>query len=150
VRRRTTRGPRLPEPARLAALTSVAIAALVAIPSAWAQADFCHADQLFHVYRLDLATGRSLRGQPTGTSSCPRSQPSCGDVGIGRATALVLDSRASVAWIAGDNGTTEVWRLDGRRRLASGPDIDARSLRRRHRSIEWRQGGTVHRASLGP
>lgn len=119
---------------------------------AWAQADFCHADQLYHVYRMDLATGKPLRGEPTGSSSCPQSQPSCGGVGIGPATGLVLDSRASIAWIAAGDGTTEVWRLDGRgrRRLAAGSDIDRKSLKRRRHAVEWRQAGVVHRASLRP
>jgi hypothetical protein len=120
--------------------------------AAWAHGDFCYASSRFHVFRRDLRSGRRLRGEPTGTRSCPATSPNCGNVGIGRASALVLTRHASIAWIATDGDTAEVWRFDGRgrRRLAAGSDIDLRFLHRRDRRVEWRKGGVVHQASLRP
>lgn len=119
--------------------------------AAWAHADFCTAIARFYIFRRDLSTGRHLRGEPTGTGPCAGPQQ-CSDIGIGRPSQIVLDSRASVAWIAGDNRVDEVWRFDsrGRRRLARGADIDRNFLQLRAHVLTWRQAGTLHHASLRP
>jgi hypothetical protein len=105
-----------------------------------------------HVLRVDLRSGKRLRGEPTGTSPCPDPQTFCGSVGIGPVSRLVIDDRASIGWIAANDSTAEVWRVDsrGRKRLAAGSDIDRKSLKRHGHTIEWRQGGTSHSASLRP
>jgi hypothetical protein len=119
---------------------------------AWAHASLCHAPPRYHIFRRNLKTGRFLRGQSTGTSPCPAEEPACGEVGIGRASALVLTSHGSIAWIAGNDQVDEVWRYDGRGRaqLARGSDIDRAFLRRCGRVVEWRQGGSLRSASLKP
>ncbi len=93
-----------------------------------------------------------LPSQPTGTSPCAADPSSCADVGIGRATGLVLTAHGSVAWIAGNADTAEVWRVDrnGRRRLSEGAGIERRSLRRCGRPVEWREDGALRRATLKP
>jgi hypothetical protein len=102
------------------------------------------------VFRLNLRTGR-IRGQTTGTDhQCPGGG-FCG-FGNGPTRQLVLNGRGSFAWISGGGESAEVWRSDGRgrKRLARGSDVDATFLRRRGRTVEWREAGTVRRASLRP
>ena len=101
----------------------------------------------------DLRTGRVLHNLPTGT---PRT-PEPGEVGNGGTTAIVLKADGSVAWINLflERGVIvppepvnfirnyEVHAVDqsGSRVLASGPDIDPRSLALGGSTLYWTQGG---------
>jgi hypothetical protein len=120
--------------------------------AAWNVEQFCFAQAQYHIFRANLKKGQLLKGEPTGTPSCPSATPSCGAVGNGPASALVLTKRASVAWIAGSGETVEVWSYDhaGRKLLARGSAIDRAYLRLRHNEISWREAGDLHRATLRP
>jgi hypothetical protein len=99
---------------------------------------------------VDLRNGRVLHRVPTGTPTAP---PKNGDIGIGGATAIVLKSDGAVAWIVGVGGTVveyQVHAVDskGSRVLASGPEIDPRSLALAGSTIYWTQGGKPFSAPL--
>jgi hypothetical protein len=96
----------------------------------------------------DLRTGRLLHKVPTGPSSRPT------EIGAGPAVAIVLKTDGAVAWISGaDFGPSslhEVRAIDksGNRLLASGLEIDPRSLALKGNTLSWKQGGNLTSASL--
>ena len=100
----------------------------------------------------NLATGRVLHKLPTGTEAAAKNR----NVGIGPAYAIVLNSRGSVAWIAGTKsvagtpGQYQVHAFDrtGARTLAVGADIAPTSLALAGSTLYWTQGGEPFSAPL--
>jgi hypothetical protein len=112
-------------------------------------------EETFLVIVRDLRNGRILYKIPTGT---PRPQNASSVVGAGPVRTLVLKSDGSVAWInehplglLGDETDYEVHALDktGSRILASGTDIDPRSLALAGSTLYWMQGGKPFFTRLG-
>ncbi len=102
---------------------------------------------------LDLRTGRVVHNVPTGQLAKRRR----GFVGVGAATALVVEPDGSVAWIAHNDerskpgrGYSEVHVIDqhGSRVLAFGHRIGPTSLRLAGSRLYWTQGGKVSSAPL--
>jgi hypothetical protein len=96
------------------------------------------------VYSYSLRKGRKLLAAPTGTPSVPGSQ----NVGVGPAVSLLVAPSGSLAWIVKDTevpgtSTYQVHALGnaGGRLLASGNDIDPRSLSLREGKLSWTQAG---------
>jgi hypothetical protein len=94
----------------------------------------------------NLRTGKVLHKVPTGPSSED-------EVGGGPVAALVVKSDGAVAWVAGAGGASslhEVFALDesGKRLLASGLEIEPKSLKLRGNLIYWKQGGKQFSAPL--
>lgn len=109
----------------------------------------------------NLKTGRVLHTLPTGTrTSLPANSEdeNAGDIGIGKATALVPKADGSVAWIVATGSivakhlsrTYEVNAVDqtGSRELASAPDIAPASLALAGSTLYWTQGGQPSSATL--
>jgi hypothetical protein len=99
----------------------------------------------------DLRNGRVLRRLPTGTPTTPPENP--GDVGIGRATAIVLKSDGAVAWIVAVNGKTTEYQVHafdkaGSRVLASSTEIAPSSLALAGSTLYWTQEGRPMSAVL--
>jgi len=95
----------------------------------------------------NLATGRILHTLPTGFPQFGLNR------GIGNAQAIVLKSTGSVAWITGAGvslGRYQVYAFDtgGQRRLATGPDIDPKSLALAGSTLYWTQAGKPMSAPL--
>ncbi len=98
----------------------------------------------------DLHSGKLLHEVPTGTPTTPATN---GNVGIGKATAIVVKGDGTVAWIVGVAGLTpdyQVHALDsaGSRVLASGSDVAPTSLALVGDTLYWTQGGKANSASL--
>lgn len=101
----------------------------------------------------DLRTGRVLHKVPTGT----RGKPSPAHVGVGRASAIVVNNDGSVAWIAENEELSagaitycEVHAVDqsGSRVLASGTNIGPESLALAGSTLYWTQGSQPTSAYL--
>ncbi len=97
----------------------------------------------------DLRTGRVVHEVPTGDN------PYREDLGIGRATDVVVKTDGAVAWIAEgkhgkEYGVYQVHALDssGERTLAVGPEIDPGSLALAGSTLYWTQGGKPFSAPL--
>jgi hypothetical protein len=114
---------------------------------AWAEYDGSLGYPNHRVFRQNVVTG-AFKAWPSGDRECPRY---CGE-GIGPTRQLVVNPRGSLAWVAWDGQTAEVWRVDGRGlvRLARGTEVDSTFIRRRNGLIEWREGGVVRRDTLDP
>jgi hypothetical protein len=115
----------------------------------------------YHV--INLRTGREVQDVATG--------PTPGDTGvqgfvfgIGHTTTLQLRATGAVAWIASNRYTPspqyEVRKRDtnsargpdgdrGTKLLATGPDIDPKSLRLRRTTLIWSQDGQPRASALG-
>jgi hypothetical protein len=101
----------------------------------------------------DLRTGRVLHKLEVGT-------PPAIETGDGYATAIVVKSDGSVAWIVGHNfvpvespGPPPVYEVEaidqtGRRLLAAGTEISPRSLALVGSTLYWTQGGKPYSAAL--
>jgi len=97
----------------------------------------------------DLRTGRVLHSVPTGVTFPPKPKT----VGDGPATAIVLKSDGAVAWIVDTvqkNDMYQVHAVDrsGSRLLASGSDIDPKSLALAGSTLYWTQGRKPYSATL--
>ena len=101
----------------------------------------------------DLRTGRVLHEVPTGTPSVP--EPS--RIGVGAVESVVVRSDGAVAWIVENLKRStetspyyEVHELDkaGATVLASGIDIEPRSLALAGSTLYWMQGSKAMTASL--
>lgn len=101
------------------------------------------------VIARDLRTGRILRKEPTGA----RIKPKPFSVGIGPASAVVVKTDGALAWIletGEEEGSYQVHAADksGSRVLASGSDIDPKSLALAGSTFYWTQGGKPASAVL--
>jgi hypothetical protein len=97
----------------------------------------------YEVVVRNLRNGSVLHRLPTGT---PLGLPENGDVGIGKAKAIVVKTDGAVAWIVAVRSTAveyQVHAVDatGSRVLASGPEIDPSSLALAGSTLYWIQGG---------
>jgi len=108
----------------------------------------------FLVVVRNLANGRLVHKEPTGTRRRPQSE----GIGVGPPTAIVVASNGSVAWIAENREATyeagnlyfEVHARDrsGSRLLAAGTDLSPKSLRLVGNTLSWTQGGARRQALL--
>jgi hypothetical protein len=100
----------------------------------------CEATWLVKV--RDLATGRLIHDLPTGRPANP--EPNV--IGAGETTKIVVESDGAVAWIvlgSCQEGCYQVHAVGrtGERVLASGRDIQPRSLTLRGSELAWTEGG---------
>ncbi|MGO9762758.1 MAG: hypothetical protein ACLP1Q_16010 [Solirubrobacteraceae bacterium] len=111
-----------------------------------------------YVVVSDLATGKVVHREPTGTPAHPEPPRTENGltvhrVGIGPATAIVVKSDGAVAWIVQtprEDGSYQVHAVDktGSRLLASGPDIDPSSLALAGSTLYWTEDGKPMSATL--
>lgn len=110
----------------------------------------CDPNCVWRVLVRDLRSGRLLRDEPTGTSTNPAYEER---VGIGPSTSIAVKGNGSVAWIvnAGEaEGGYQLHAADttGSRVLASGANIDPKSLALAGSTLYWTQAGEPFSAPL--
>jgi hypothetical protein len=96
------------------------------------------------IWVRDLASGELLLRVPNGAPAKP------GDIGIGETWAIVVKRDGSVAWIADDDGTQELWVSDkaGTHLLVGSPEIAPESLALAGSTLYWTEAGKPMSAQL--
>jgi hypothetical protein len=114
-------------------------------------------DELDYVYVIDLRIGRTIRESGTGPPDYSREHPRYGQFDAGPAASLVLRPNGDLAWITDtpkfrvtSAGAHQVYTLEGSERhmIASGDNIEERSLALAGETIYWTQGGKPFSAPL--
>jgi hypothetical protein len=106
-----------------------------------------HGHSSHEIWVRNLRTGQLLHRMPDGSPAEP------GDVGLGDATAIVVKSDGSVAWIVGAPealGGAQLRSVDktGSHLLAASPEIAPASLALAGSTLYWTQGGRPMSAAL--